>query len=439
MTAENPAEPRYRSRTLRSARAFERTEPVIPGGVPGGLAFTKPHPTYISRGEGCLVWDADGNEMLDLMAGDWLLPLGHRDPEVVAAIEAQLARGTTFGAPDPDLGENFVQLLRMRLPSLDRVRFTTSGTEATLTTLRLARAFTGRPKVAKIRGGYHGTHDSSLIANGRSRNPDLVPPGLVPGTAEHLVLLPFNRANECEAIIEERKDELAAVIVEPMLGGTGMIPAHRGFLERLRTLTARHEIVLIFDEVVTFALGPHGAQGHYGVTPDLTCLGKAIGGGLPLGAFGGRRELMDLVDPLLDPWSAMRHASTCGGIPMCLAAGMAQVRQLTEEVHAHLHELGDLLRAGVRDLAARHGIPLQATGIAHFFGLHWASGEIVDYETALASDRRVIGRLMLSLHNEGCLIFTNGTGVVSAPMTDEHVHRFLVALERALVEQALIA
>jgi len=434
-------EQRYRDRTPGSRAAYERVSPMIPGGCPGGLGYMLPYPLFITHGEGCHIVDVDGNRYVDMVNADWLLPMGYGNPRMVQAINEQTARGTTFCQPDPELGYRYAQVLQARFPSLERLRFTASGTEATLMALRIARVFTGRDKIAKIRGGYHGIHEVSMVVSGRYKDPDFVPEGLIPGTADSVVLLPFNDPDGAEALIEAHRNELAAVIVEPMLGGSGMIPGDPEYLARLRAVTEKHGIVLIFDEVVTATLGPHGAQGLYGITPDMTTLGKAIGGGTPLGGFGGRADIMQVLDPELHPWTPpVRHASTLGGIPVCLAAGMAQMEQLTPEVHEHLDALGARLRSGVTDVAARHGLALQATGMGQFFGLHWTETPVTDFVTCCTSKARKISAIVQSLCNEGYFLFYFvGTGVLSAPMTTEHVDGFLVALENALRETDIIS
>jgi glutamate-1-semialdehyde 2,1-aminomutase len=430
---------RYRERTPKSRTAFERNQKAVPGGVPAGLGVMLPYPLYIERAQGCHVWDADGHRLVDMLNGDWVFPLGHGNERINAAITAQLQKGITFCQPEPDLQYALSQLIQQRIPSIERMRFTTSGTEATMMALRVARAFTGRPKIAKIMGGYHGTHDASVIANGRYTDPSFVPRGLIPGTKDSVVLLPYNQLDACERIIRENGEDLAAVIVEPMLGGSGMIPATREYLECLRSVTAECGVVLIFDEVVTCTLGPHGAQGRMGVMPDLTTLGKALGGGLPLGAFGGRSDMMDLVDSALYPFDRpVRHASTVGGIPICLAAGVAQLEQLTPEVHQHIETLGEQARSGVNAMATRLGVPLQATGLGQFFGLHWTSVPVVDIDSAFTSDADVIGKIALGLCNEGYLLFYfNVMGVLSLPMTAEDIDGFLRALEVTLKENDL--
>jgi glutamate-1-semialdehyde 2,1-aminomutase len=430
-------EARFAERTPTSKAAFDKTASLVPGAVPGGLGFMSPYPLFVERGEGAYVWDADGNKLLDLMSGDWLLPLGHGHPEVVEATVRQVQQGTTFCSPHPRLGLQFAETLQRRLPSLERIRFTASGTEATMTAIRLSRAFTGRGKIAKMRGGYHGTHDVSLIANGRFSNPDAVPPGLIPGVEDSVVLLPFNHLDETRRIIEENADDLACVIVEPILGGTGMIPGNPEYLRMLREVTAQHDVILIFDEVVTFPVGPHGVQGMLDITPDLTTLGKAIGGGLPLGAFGGRADIMDLTDPVIDPSTQMRHATTLGGIPATLAAGLAQVEALTYEVHDHMNQLAERLREGARSIAAELDVPLQVIGIGHTFGLYWSDEPIVDFETALGSDKATMSKISMALLNEGFLMFKSAVGTVTAPMTNDDVDSFLTALRRVLVETGL--
>lgn len=438
-TPTSASERRYRERNRRSEEAFWRSEKAIPGAVPGGLGFMLPFPLFVERTNGCYVWDADGHQLVDLVNGDWVFPLGHRNPGIEAAIRDQLERGIAYCQPDPELGVRLAELIQARIPSMERMRFTTSGTEAAMMAMRVARVHTGRPKIAKISGGYHGTYDMSVIANGRYSDPAYVPAGLFPDVQNQVVVLPYNDPDGAQRVIEAARHDLAAVIVEPMLGGSGMIPASPEFLQRLRDVTSECDVVLIFDEVVTGTLGPHGAQGRFGVVPDLTTLGKAIGGGLPLGAFGGRADIMHLVDPVLYPYDRpVRHASTVGGIPICLAAGIAQLEQLTSEVHDHLEDLGERARRGVAELAGRHGVPLQATGIGQFVGLHWTSTPVTDIDAAFTSDQEVVNALSLGLVNAGFLLFYfNLMGVVSAPMTHEHVDAFLEGIVAAMRENDL--
>ena len=365
----------YRARTPASLAAYRQASTIIPSGAPAALGHITPYPLAIQRGDGAYVWDADGNRLVDFFAGDWLLVLGHRHPAVIAALLAQSERGLTFGNPDPGLGYDYASLLQSRIPSLERVRFTTSGTEATWSALSLARNATGRGKIAKMVGGFHGTHDAVLVGSMSVGGGSAVPTGLVPGVEGSIVLLPFNDADRCEQIIRSVGDELAAVIIEPVLGGTGMVPATKEFLVRLRAATSACGAILIFDEVVTFPVSSGGAQGYYGVT-DLTTMGKSVSGGLPLAAYGGRADIMELTDPTTHPELEAQYGSTLGGIPICLAVGLAQVSQLTPEVHAHLQALGDQLRHGVEGIAVHRGVPLRVTGLGHLFdGLVGRAGD----------------------------------------------------------------
>jgi glutamate-1-semialdehyde 2,1-aminomutase len=425
------------ARTPQSAAAYQAAHPALPGGTPGGLGYMMPYPLYLDRGEGCHVWDADGTRRVDTFYGDWLMVLGHCNPRVIAAIEAQLHRGSAFGQPSSALGLAMAEQIMSRIPAVERLRFTTSGSEATQAAIRLARAHTGRGTIAKMIGGYHGTHDVSLIANGRLKDPLAVPPGLIPGVAETVLLLPFNHAEQTEALIEANASHLAAVIVEPVLGGSGMIPGTADYLASLRRVTEAHGVLLIMDEVVTFPVSPHGAQGHYGIRPDLTTFGKSISGGLPLGAFGGRRDIVDHIDPSSDPDADYRHASTLGGTQVCLAAGTAQLEQMTPEFYARTAALGDRLRAGVRAIASALNVPLQATGMGHLFAIHWGDDPVVDFDAVLRTDRQLIAALALSMTNKGYFLRSSGNGIASAALGEREVDGILDALSASIIESGL--
>lgn len=431
----------FRKKTPKSRGETERAAAIIPYGSPSGLGFfLLPHEIFIERGDGCYVWDADGNRYLDLFGGDWLLPLGHGNRQVREAITAQLVKGTTFGGPAVGLGYELASLIRERMPSVEMIRCATSGTEANQNAMRLARAFTGRGKIAKLSGAYHGTADVLLLSNGLNTDPAYVPPGLIPGTTQEVVLLPPNDRAACENIIEREKDDLAAVLLEPILGVCGFLPNSREFVHRMREITRRYGILLIFDEVVTMPLDVGGAQGLYGIVPDLTTFGKAIGGGLPLAAYGGRRDVMGLLDPHQhDGMPPVAIASTMGGMPICLAAGIAALKQLTPAVHRHLHALGTHLRDGIAALAHEHDVPLQATGVGQFVGIHWTPTEVVDYPSFVTSNRQIVGRICFSLAIQGFLAPFLGVFVLSTPMTIADIDRLLAALEQALRDNNLIS
>src|SRR5207244_5592766 len=306
------------------------------------------------------IWDADGTERVDMLGNYSAMILGHAHPKIVEAIRDQAARGTGFAAANP-VEVELATLLCERVPSFDAVRFCNSGTEATMFAMRLARAFTGRPKIARMEGGYHGTHDYAEVSTHPLVN-DAGPPdapiavrdsiGTPEWALENVVVLPFNDPDAAEAIIRREAGSLAAVILEPIIGAGGVIAARPEFLQRLRDVTVELGILLIFDEVLSFRVGPGGAQEMYGVTPDLTTLGKIIGGGLPVAAFGGRADIMERLDPERD--APLPHGGTYNGHPLGMAAGLAAMRELTSAAFDRLDEPGEWLRGRLAALFADH-------------------------------------------------------------------------------------
>ena len=428
------AERRYRDRTRRSLELLARTKPLIPTGHAGGMWYQLPYPVLLDHANGARVWDVDGNEYLDMRIGDWVLPLGHRNDAVRDAIVAQLDRAVQLGCPEWDLAHRMASLLVERMPSVERVRFLASGTETNLLALRLARAHTGRTKLAKAQGSYHGIADV-LVVGDASINfaAGGVPAGVTPGVAQDVVEFPFNDPDGAEAILTSHAEDIAAVLIEPIMGAAGMVPASTDFLRRLREVTTRVGIVLIFDEVVTFPTAYGGAQAHHGVTPDLTVMSKAIGGGLPQAALGGSAEIMSLLDPELhDGRAPVLAASTFGGNVTALAAGIAALEQLTPQLHARVQAVGERMRSGIDELGGAYGIPLHATGFGHLYGLHWAPERVVDYRTRMLDDNEKLANVMLGLMNEGVYQFSFGTLLIGAAHGDTEIDEFLGALERAL-------
>jgi glutamate-1-semialdehyde 2,1-aminomutase len=440
--ALHPGEERkYRERTRRSLELLERTKPLIPTGHGGGMWYQLPYPVLLERGKGSRVWDVDGNEYVDLRIGDWVMILGHANEKVRDAIVAQLDKGTQFGCPDWDLSYRMASLLIERMPSLERVRFLVSGTEATLLAMRLARAHTARIKIAKTEGSYHGHADHTVVGSSTvGISPKKVPTGVVASVADELVEIPFNDPDGAEEILEREAANVAAVLVEPVQGAAGMIDASTEYLQRLRDVTARLGIVLIFDEVVTFPVAYGGAQAYHNVTPDLTTMSKAIGGGLPMSAVGGRSEIMDLLDPeLYGGVAPVTSVSTFGCNQASLAAGIAALEQLTPEVHARVQAIGDRARNGIDELGRTYGVPLHSSGLGHLFGMHWAPERVVDYRTRMQSDRQKIVNLHLALMNEGYYQMSLGYFLISTEIGEAEIDGFLSALERALHTLELVA
>lgn len=432
----------YLAKTSRSRALHEDAVAVMPGGNSRTTTFFDPYPFYIQRGQGAHVWDVDGVDRLDFNGNYTSLILGHAHPDVVKAVQEAAALGMSF--PGPTEHEvRLAEMLTRRIPSLESVRFTNSGTEATMNAVRAARAFTGRPRIAKFEGAYHGTHDWVLVsvapdvkAAGGRRRPKAVASsaGLPPAVLKHLVVLPWNDVEACEQIIEKEAGKLAAVLVDPLLGVGGIIPPAEGFLQRLRAVTERHGVVLIFDEVISFRIAWGGAQERFGVRPDLTTLGKIIGGGLPVGAFGGRSDIMAAYDPRKGG-ARIGHGGTFNANPMTMAAGVATMNAVTPEAYSRLDALGERLRGGVSRLLQATRRRGQVSGVGSLFCLHWTAAPLTDYRSSRPKDAEMPLRVFMGLLNEGILLSQRGLGACSLAMSDEEVDRFVNALARVLARE----
>ncbi len=390
----------------RSAALFTEAQKYIPGGVNSPVRAFRAvggQPRFIRRGFGSRVEDVDGNVYIDYVCSWGPLILGHAHPAVVGAVKAAAELGTSFGAPT----EAEVELARLvceLFPSIELVRFVNSGTEAAMSAIRLARAYTGRPKIVKFDGCYHGHVDSLLVKAGSGvltfNAPDSA--GVTVAAAQETLSAPYNDLATVERIFEEHGREIAAVIVEPVAGNMGVVPPKPGFLEGLRRLTAEAGALLIFDEVITgFRLAPGGAQELYGITPDLTCLGKVLGGGLPVGAYGGRREIMSLVAPL----GPVYQAGTLSGNPLAMAAGLATVRALLEPGnYERLETLAHRLAEGFEAAARSAGIRARVNRVGSMLTLFFTADEVVDYETARRSDTGRFARFFHGMLGRGVFL-----------------------------------
>ena len=322
---------RYVALNAGSGAKHEEAKRFLPGGDTRNSIFWNPFPIYVSGADGSHITDVDGNERVDFINNMTTLILGHRHPAVIEALADQLALGVSYPAPTPLVVE-WGELMCERVPSLDKIRFVNSGTEATLNAIRAARAFSGKNLLAKCEGAYHGNHDAVQISvtpnvdmagDEDAPNAVLMTSGMSPKSADEIVIMPYNDLEAAERTIRENADQLAAVIIEPINGQCGMVPADPEFIEGIRGITSELGILLIFDEVIAFRASRGGAQEYYGVTPDLTCFGKVIGGGLPVGAFGGRDDIMSMWDPSGAGGPQVAHAGTFNGNPMTAAAGVA--------------------------------------------------------------------------------------------------------------------
>ena len=430
----------YRSTTPKSRELHERAVAVMPGGTTRTTTFFAPYPLYIDRGEGCHIWDADGTERVDMLGNYTAMILGHAHPKIVEAIRNQAARGTAFAAANR-IEVELATLLCERVPSLDAVRFCNSGTEATMFAMRLARAFTGRPKIARMEGGYHGTHDYAevsthpVVADAGPPEAPIAQPdsiGTPEWALEQVVVLPYNDPDAAEAIIRSEAAALAAVILEPIIGAGGVIAATPEFLQRLRTVTKELGILLIFDEVISFRVGRGGAQEMYGVTPDLTTLGKIIGGGLPVAAFGGRQDVMELLDPRRQP--NLAQGGTYNGNPLGMAAGLAAMRELTPDVYDELNRKGERVTEQLTEVFASHGVPAQVNGVGSLLAIHFSEKPVVDYRSVAATDKQKMRDLFLGLVNHGALIAPRGMAAISTPMDEPVIQQFVDAVDDVVAE-----
>ena len=349
----------YRRLTPGSAALFERGGGVLPGGDTRYSITTRPHPPYFERGEGPYIWDVDGNRRLDLNNNSTALVHGHAHPEIVAAVRSQAGQGTAWGGHNP-IEVEWAQMICERVPSIERVRFANSGTEANMHMLKVARAATGRDLVLKLDGAYHGTYDGFEFA--AAGNGGTVPStgGVPTNLSANVVLGWWGDAEGVARLVRQNAERMAAVILTPFRSAGGFAHPPEGFLRTLREVTTETGVLLLFDEVISLRLGMGGAQRRYGVVPDMTALGKLIGGGLPVGAFGGRADIMSVTDPLGDMKVAL--AGTFNANPMTAAAGVAGLRLLTPEVYGRLDHLGGMLRSGLAEVVGERGLPLRVEG-----------------------------------------------------------------------------
>lgn len=372
----------------RSEAAFSAAQEYLAGGVNSPVRAFKAvggSPVFMTEASGARITDIDGNEYIDFVGSWGPMVVGHAHPDVVSMLQSLIGRGTSFGTPtelETELGRRVVDMV----PSIERVRFVNSGTEATMTAIRLARAATGRPKIIKFAGCYHG-HSDSLLANAGSGVMTLgIPssPGVTEGTVADTITVPYNSLPEVKEVFNEIGDQVAAVILEPVAGNMGVIPPAIGFLQGLRDMTREHGALLIFDEVISgFRLAKGGAQEYFGVTPDLTCLGKIVGGGLPVGAFGGRADLMDQ----LAPTGPVYQAGTLAGNPLAMGAGIATLEILSgPDTYRTLDRLGEQLERGLRDAAASAGVPVHVNRVGSMMTGFFQDGPVTNFDSAAKSN-----------------------------------------------------
>jgi glutamate-1-semialdehyde 2,1-aminomutase len=408
----------YVARTPRSRRLFERATASLPGGSTRTTVYTAPYPPYVESGSALWIRDVDGNAYRDFLGNYTSLILGHAHPAVVAAVEAQVRRGSAFGAPTETEVE-LAEEIRRRVPSVERLRFTSSGTEATMFAIRAARAFTGRPLVAKFERSYHGTHDGVMAGTA----------GVPAVMSELVVELPWGDPDAIEAALRGRERDLAAIIIEPVQGAGGVRAPDPTFLPSLRALADRLGALLIFDEIISFRVASGGAQERFAVRPDLTTLGKIIGGGYPLAAFGGRADVMAIFDARRP--GAVSHGGTFNGSPVAAAAGLATLRELTPSTYQRLEALGERLRGGVAEIIERDSIDARIAVVGSLFQVFSGAG-VAAFATGVAAGPT----LFLALLLEGFYLAPRGMGAIPAIATEADIDDLAAAIGRALAAVA---
>jgi len=423
----------------KSVKAFKEAVNVMPGGVNSPVRAFKSvntDPIFMESGKGAILKDIDGNEYIDYVLSWGPLILGHSHPDVVKAIQTQAEKGSSFGAPT-ELETELAQLVIDRVPSVEMVRFVSSGTEATMAALRLARGYTGRDIILKFEGSYHGHGDSLLIKAGSGVATLGLPdsPGVPADIAKNTMTVAYNDLEAVQVVFEKYGQNIAGVIVEPVAGNMGVVPPKPGFLEGLRKVTEEHGAILIFDEVMTgFRVDYNCAQGYFGINPDLTCLGKVVGGGLPVGAFAGKREIMEKIAPA----GPVYQAGTLSGNPLAMTAGIETLSRLTPENYEYFKKLGDQLEAGFREAATKYNIPHTVNRAGSMIGFFLTNEDVTDFASAKTSDLELFAEYFKLMAEEGVYLPPSQfEGLfLSTAHTEEHIAKTVDAFHNVFAKLA---
>ena len=430
---------RKRSRYPRSEKLFAASSRVLPGGVDSPVRAFKSvgaTPLFVARGRGSTIEDADGHTYIDFVMSWGPLIHGHAPKGLLKALATVAARGTSFGAPT-ELETRLAQRVATLMPSIERIRFVSSGTEATMSAARVARAFTRRDKIIKFEGCYHGHADSFLVKAGSGAMTLGTPtsPGVTAASAKDTLVARYNDLASVERLLDQNHHEVAAIFVEPIAGNMGVVTPREGFLEGLRKICTREGTLLVFDEVITgFRAAAGGAQQVFNVRPDLTCLGKIIGGGLPVGAYGGRADVMELVSPS----GPVYQAGTLSGNPMAMTAGLWSLEQISPRLYRHLARLGARLAAGLADAARASGVPLQVNGFGSVVTPFFTDAPVRDYESAARADTAAYAAFFRGMLERGIYPPPSQfeAWFVSGAHTERDIERTIKAAREVLKQRA---
>lgn len=429
----------YKARTQKSFQLHQEAKTVFPGGDTRNVTFFKPYPSFMDRGKGCRLWDVDGNEIIDFQNNYTSLIHGHAHPCIVEAVQEQIEKGSVFSAPFSKQTE-LAEIICARVPSVDKIRFTNSGTEATMHAVRGARAYTGRTKIVKIEGGYHGSSDAfeASVEPDMSKVGDISNPiavadskGVPKEIVDQVIIVPFNNIEVTKRLIEKNHNDIAAFIIEPVLGSAGMLEPSREYLAFIREITQTYGIVLIFDEVVTFRLTTGGAQQYNGITPDMTAFGKIIGGGIPIGAFGGKEDIMKMYDPMA---KMMYHSGTFNGNAISMAAGIAALKDYGEKEVNHVNNLGALFRKECNRVFEEVGIDIRVNGVGSLSNIIFSNSLITEYRGIAKSHEELNVLMGLALINRGIFMAPRGMFCTSTPMGEVEIHHAAEAIKESLQE-----
>jgi glutamate-1-semialdehyde 2,1-aminomutase len=421
----------------KSRRLFQKARTLIPGGVNSPVRAGKAvgmDPPFIARARGCYLWDVDRKRYIDYVCSWGPMILGHSHPSVVKALQERVPKGTSYGAPT-EVEVEMAKKITSMVPSIEMVRMVNSGTEATMSAIRLARGFTCREKIVKFEGCYHGHADSLLVSAGSGVATFGIPgcPGVPADLASHTISLAFNRLDPVVQTMEKYGSQIAAIIVEPIPGNMGVVLPAPGFLKGLRELTSRYGSLLIFDEVISgFRIGPGGAQGLYGITPDLTCLGKIIGGGLPVGAYGGKKSIMQS----MAPEGNIYQAGTLSGNPLAMAAGLATLKELEKgKIYEALEEKGRMLFTGLDQAAKSAGVEVVVNWIGSMGTLFFAKEAVTDFDSAKKSDQGLFRSFYAGMLGQGIYLAPSAfeAWFVSAAHDRGSIQKTIQCAERTLV------